>query len=70
MDGLLWDVYRDVVVIVALWLVLVGLALFALSVAAARVRPTIIPLARLPDVVTLDVVVRPSWGSMASVPRP
>jgi hypothetical protein len=52
-DGLSWEVYRDALVTVVLWLVLVGLALFGLSMATARARPAV-PVGRLscvsPDV--------------------
>jgi hypothetical protein len=53
MDSLSWELYRDALVTVVLWLVLVGLALFGLSMATARARPTV-PVGRLtcvsPDV--------------------
>jgi hypothetical protein len=41
MDSLSWELYRDALVTVVLWLVLVGLALFGLSMATARARPTV-----------------------------
>ena len=53
-DGLLWEVYRDALVAVVLWLVLVGLVLFALSMATARVRPTV-PVGWLASFVSPDV---------------
>lgn len=49
---LVWGVYRDALATVVLWLVLVGLAFFALSTAATGVRPTLAPLGRLPEFVT------------------
>jgi len=52
-DSLVWGVYRDAVATVVIWLVLVGLAFFALSTAATRIRPTVGPLDRLPEFVTL-----------------
>jgi hypothetical protein len=48
-DSLLWEVYRDALVAVVLWLVLVGLALLALSTAATRDRPMVAPLGRLQE---------------------
>lgn len=35
-----WEIYRDALVAVLLWLVLFGLVLFVLSMATAQVRPT------------------------------
>jgi hypothetical protein len=46
--GPLWEVYRDALVFVVLWLVLLGLALIVLSAAAARARPRVPPLAGSP----------------------
>jgi hypothetical protein len=46
-DSLVWGVYRDALATVVIWLVLVGLAFFALSTASTRVRPTVAPLGRL-----------------------
>jgi hypothetical protein len=45
-DDVSWDVYRDALVAVLLWLVLFGLVLFVLSMATAQVRPTV-PVDRL-----------------------
>jgi hypothetical protein len=54
-DTLAWGVYRDALATLVIWLVLVGLAFFALSTAAIRVRPTVAPLGRLPEFVTPGV---------------
>ena len=54
-DSLVWGVYRDALATVVIWLVLVGLAFFALSTVATRVRPTVAPLGRLPEFVTPGV---------------
>jgi hypothetical protein len=54
-DSLVWGVYRDALATVVIWLVLVGLAFFALSTASTRVRPTVAPLGRLPECVTPGV---------------
>src|SRR5215510_13591995 len=54
-DSLVWGVYRDALATVVIWLVLVGLAFFALSTVATRVRPTVAPLSRLPEFVTPGV---------------
>lgn len=54
-DSLVWGVYRDALATVVIWLVLVGLAFFALSTASTRVRPTVAPLGRLPEFVTPGV---------------
>jgi len=54
-DSLVWGVYRNALATIVLWLVLVGLAFFALSTAATRVRPTVAPLGRLPEFVTPGV---------------
>jgi hypothetical protein len=54
-DGLFWEVYRDALVAMVLWLVLVGLALLALSTAAIPARPMVAPLGRLPQSVTPGV---------------
>jgi len=51
-DSLLWEVYRDALIAVTLWLALVGLALFALSATTARARPTVAPSARVSAVAT------------------
>ena len=51
-DGCQWEVCRDALVAVALWLVLVGLTLFALAAATARTRPTVAPANRLSEVAT------------------
>src|SRR5262249_37963787 len=51
-DSLVWGVYRNALVTAVVWLVLVGLAFFALSMAATRVRQTAAPLGRLPEFVT------------------
>jgi hypothetical protein len=52
-DSLLWEVYRDALVTVVLWLVLLAFVLFALSMATDRARPAV-PVSRLacfsPDV--------------------
>jgi len=55
MDSLLWDVYRDALVAVVLWLVLIGLALLALSTAATQDRSMVAPLGRLHEFVTPGV---------------
>ena len=54
-DSLLWEVYRNALVAVVLWLALVGLALLALSTAATRDRPMVAPLGRLQESVTPGV---------------
>jgi len=54
-DSLVWAVYRDALATVVIWLVLVGLAFFALSRATTRVRPTVAPLGRPPEFVTPGV---------------
>lgn len=54
-DSLAWGVYRDALATVVIWLVLVGLAVCALSTAATGVRPTAAPLGRLPEFVTPGV---------------
>src|SRR5437867_6943164 len=54
-DSPLREVYRDALVAVALWLVLLGHALFALSATAARPRPTAAPPAQLSEVATPGV---------------
>src|SRR5262249_37109670 len=51
-DSLVWRVYREALATVVIWLVLVGLAVCALSTAATGVRPTVAPLGRLPEFVT------------------
>ena len=47
-DSLVWGVYRDALAALVIWLVLVGLAFYALSAAATKVRPRVAPLGRLP----------------------
>lgn len=54
-DSLLWEVYCGALVALALWLVLFGLALLALSTAATWARPMVAPLGRLPEFVTPGV---------------
>jgi hypothetical protein len=54
-DSLVWGVYRDALATLVIWLVLVGLAFFALSTAAVKVRSTVGPLGRLPEFVTPGV---------------
>jgi hypothetical protein len=54
-DSLLWELYCGALVALALWLVLFGLALLALSTAATWARPMVAPLGRLPEFVTPDV---------------
>jgi hypothetical protein len=54
-DSLLWEVYRDGLVAVVLWLALVGLALLALSTAATWDRPMVAPRGRLQESVTPGV---------------
>src|SRR5262245_20466108 len=49
-----WEVYRDALVAVLLWLVLLGLVLFVLSMATAQVRATA-PVDRLASFVSSDV---------------
>ena len=53
-DSVSWEVYRDAVVSVLLWLVLFGLVLFMLSMATAQVRPTV-PVDRPASFVSSDV---------------
>src|SRR5262245_33066344 len=53
-DSVSWEVCRDALVTVLVWLVLFGLVLFALSRATARVRPTV-PVDRLASFVSSDV---------------
>ena len=40
-DNVAWEVYRDTLVAVLLWLVVLVLVLFVLSMATAQVRPTV-----------------------------
>jgi len=54
-DSLLWEVYCGALVALALWLVLFGLALLALSMATTRARPMVAPLGRPPQFVTPGV---------------
>jgi len=54
-DSLLWEVCCGALVALALWLVLFGLALLALSTAATWAPPMVAPLGRLPEFVTPDV---------------
>jgi len=51
-DSLVWEIYRDALAAIVLWLVLVGLAFFALLTATTRVQPTVAPPGRLPEFVT------------------
>jgi hypothetical protein len=53
-DSVSWEVYRDALVAVLLWLVLFGLVLFVLSMATAQVRPAV-PVDRLAAVVSSNV---------------
>jgi len=53
-DSVSWEVYRDALVAVLLWLVLFGFVLFVLSMATAQVRPTV-PVDRLAAVVSSNV---------------
>jgi|SRR5215471_18127461 len=53
-DSVSWEVCRDALVAVLVWLVLFGLVLFALSMATARVRPTV-PVERLASFLSSDV---------------
>jgi hypothetical protein len=53
-DSVSWEVYRDALVSVLLWLVLFGLVLFMLSMATAQVRPTV-PVDRPASFVRSDV---------------
>ena len=54
-DSLVWGVYRNALATIVVWLVLVGLAFFALSRATTGVRPTVAPLGRPPEFVTPGV---------------
>ena len=53
-DNVAWEVYRDTLVAVLLWLVVLVLVLFVLSMATAQVRPTV-PVDRLASFVRCGV---------------
>lgn len=56
-DSVSWEVYRDALVSVLLWLVLFGLVLFMLSMATVQVRPTV-PVDRPVSFVSSDELLR------------